>query len=123
MGTPATGTSWYPSRRRQHNDHTFRERRAHHAISKKANLYLASTIPRKLGYERVTWNLLEASHGKGPADDIGGAIKRQADRFVAEGNDIPDVPERHPRVQRIRCPNPPELTKYPRDDENALGKM
>ena len=40
----------------------------------KANFYLASTIPRKLGYERVTWNLLEASHGKGPADGIGGVI-------------------------------------------------
>ena len=57
----------------------------------KSNFYLASVIPRKLGYESVTWNFLEASHGKGAADGIGGAVKRQADRFVAEGNDIPDA--------------------------------
>ena len=57
----------------------------------KSNFYLASVIPRKLGNERVTWNFLEASHGKGAADGIGGAVKRQADRFVAEGNDIPDA--------------------------------
>ena len=57
----------------------------------KSNFYLASVIPRKLGYAHVTWNFLEASHGKGAADGIGGAVKRQADRFVAEGNDIPDA--------------------------------
>ena len=34
---------------------------------------------------------LEASDGKGPADGVGGAIKRQADRFVSGGRDIPDA--------------------------------
>ena len=57
----------------------------------KTNFYLASTLPRAMGYDRVTWNFLEASHGKGPADGVGGAIKRQADRFVSEGRDIPDA--------------------------------
>ena len=43
-----------------------------------------------MGYENVTWNFLEASHGKGPAAGVGGAIKRQADSFVVEGRDISD---------------------------------
>ena len=57
----------------------------------KSNFYPDSVIPRKLGYGRVTWNFLEASHGKGAADSIGGVVKSQADHFVAEGNDIPDA--------------------------------
>jgi hypothetical protein len=32
-----------------------------------------------------TWNLHEAGHGKGEADDIGGVLKRTTDRLVVQG--------------------------------------
>lgn len=38
----------------------------------------------------VTWNFLEAGHGKGPADGVGAAIKCHADAIVAQGIDIPN---------------------------------
>lgn len=57
----------------------------------KKNFYLASTIPSRFGISWVSWNFLEAGHGKGAADGIGGAVKRSADRLVAEGKDIPDA--------------------------------
>ena len=33
----------------------------------------------------MTWNYSEKSHGKGPPDGIGGAIKREADLYVNRG--------------------------------------
>lgn len=39
----------------------------------------------------MTWNFFEASHGKGAADGIGAAIKRQLDQNVAYGIDIPNA--------------------------------
>ena len=39
----------------------------------------------------MTWNFLEAGHGKGPADGIGAAVKRRADDIIARGKDIPDA--------------------------------
>ncbi|XP_077457188.1 uncharacterized protein LOC144087065 isoform X2 [Stigmatopora argus] len=55
----------------------------------KTNLQLMCLLPfSKYHFERVTWNFLETSHGKGPADGIGAAIKRVADRLVASGTDI-----------------------------------
>ena len=53
-----------------------------------SNFGLTQVIPFGMGYRNVTWNFLEAGHGKGPADGIGGSIKRSADRFVANGSDI-----------------------------------
>lgn len=35
------------------------------------------------GFKVGDWNLHEAGHGKGAADDIGGVIKQTADRLVA----------------------------------------
>eukprot|EP00064_Thunnus_orientalis_P020520 superscaffoldBa00005679_g20658 len=55
----------------------------------KKNFYLLSTMPFRFGFNRVTWNFLEAGHGKGPADGVGAAIKRNADAIVARGIDIP----------------------------------
>lgn len=57
----------------------------------KKNFYFASVIPLEMGYKYATWNFLEAGHGKGAADGIGGALKRKADRLVSEGKDIPDA--------------------------------
>ena len=39
----------------------------------------------------MTWNFLEAGHGKGPADGVGAAVKRRADDIIAQGKDIPNA--------------------------------
>ena len=39
-------------------------------------------------FENVIYNYSEAGHGKGPADGIGGVLKRTADSLVAHGRDI-----------------------------------
>lgn len=57
----------------------------------KLNFYLFSTFMFDLGYDYATWNLFEASHGKGAPDAIGGATKRKADSMVLNGIDIPDA--------------------------------
>ena len=44
-----------------------------------------------MGFETVTWNFTEASHGKGTSDGVGGALKNLADRLVAYGTDIPNA--------------------------------
>lgn len=55
----------------------------------KTNFHLMATLPfDKYHITHVTWNLLEASHGKGPADGIGAAVKSEADRLVATGCDV-----------------------------------
>ena len=42
----------------------------------KTNFHLMATLPfDEWHMKHVTWNLLEASHGKGPADGIGAAVK------------------------------------------------
>lgn len=56
----------------------------------KKNFFFLSTEPFKMGFKRVTWNFLEAGHGKGPADGVGAAVKRMADALVAKGVDIPN---------------------------------
>lgn len=43
------------------------------------------------GFKVGTWNLHEAGHSKGAANDIGGVLKRIADRLVAQGSDICDA--------------------------------
>ncbi|XP_041713164.2 uncharacterized protein LOC121546167 [Coregonus clupeaformis] len=55
----------------------------------KNNFFFLSKVPYELGFKKVTWNFLEAGHGKGPADGIGAAVKRQADSLVAKGIDLP----------------------------------
>lgn len=52
------------------------------------NNYLLSTVPFLSGFTKVTWNYSEKSHGKGAPDGIGGAIKREADRFVQRGGEL-----------------------------------
>ena len=72
-----------------------------------------------MGYENVTWNFLEASHGKGPAAGVGGAIKRQADSFVAEGRDISR------RYRAVRCVNitNQRQTVQSIDAMDAMGRL
>ncbi|KAJ8356910.1 hypothetical protein SKAU_G00197040 [Synaphobranchus kaupii] len=45
----------------------------------------------KRGFTAGTWNLFEASHGKGAPDGVDGLLKRTADRLVCQGKDIPNV--------------------------------
>jgi len=57
----------------------------------KGNFYLLSQEPFKKGFQAVSWNFFEASHGKGAPDGVGGTLKRSADRIVKHGEDIPNA--------------------------------
>ena len=57
----------------------------------KSSFRMLCTKPISMGFQKVTWNFLEASHGKGPADGIGAAVKSTADRLVAHGKDILNI--------------------------------
>ena len=53
------------------------------------NFYLWANKIFDYGFNFASWNFLEASHGKGAADGIGAAIKREADHQVnVKGGDI-----------------------------------
>lgn len=39
----------------------------------------------------ASWDYLEAGHGKGAADGVGGVLKRSADQLVSHGLDLPDA--------------------------------
>lgn len=54
----------------------------------KKNFYLCSTVFFDHGFKAITWSFFEAGHGKGPADGVGGYLKRSADELVARGEDI-----------------------------------
>jgi len=56
----------------------------------KKNMYLFSQLDMFSSATHATWNFSESGHGKGAADGIGGSLKRQADKYVAQGHDIPD---------------------------------
>nr|CAH7721805.1 unnamed protein product [Callosobruchus chinensis] len=58
----------------------------------KINFYLMATrFFEKYGFSKISWNFFESGHGKGAADGVGGALKRQADAIVARGKDISDA--------------------------------
>lgn len=59
----------------------------------KGNFFCLSTEPFDLGFEEVSWNYFEASHGKGAPDGIGGSLKRTADRLIRLGTDIASAEE------------------------------
>jgi len=68
------------------------------------NLYLMKTLMhQEYGFQHVTWNYTEAGHGKGPADGIGGVLKRTADEVVNAGNDIPDAATLYHSLQKKTC--------------------
>lgn len=48
----------------------------------KNNFYLWATQISNYGFQKSSWNFLEAAHGKGPADGIGATVKRAADQNV-----------------------------------------
>lgn len=57
----------------------------------KGNFYLACTKTFDYGLQAFSWSFFEAGHGKGPADGIGGYLKRAADNKVATGTDVTDA--------------------------------
>jgi len=52
------------------------------------NFFLLTKIPLKMVFKTVNWNFIETGHGKGAPDGIGAVIKRTADTFVLQGEDI-----------------------------------
>lgn len=52
-------------------------------------------------FSEITWNLLEAGHGKDPSDGIGDAVKNAADRAVAYSRDICSLNDLLARVEHI----------------------
>jgi hypothetical protein len=61
----------------------------HNSAEKK--FFLFSKNINQYGFNGATWNFLESSHGKGPADEVGGAVKRTLDSKVIHGHDISDA--------------------------------
>ena len=87
----------------------------------KTNFLLMSTLPfEKYGFKLVYWNLLESSHGKGPADGVGAAVKSAADNLVAHGQDILDVTKLY---NSLRGTINVQLYTISSDDINNVEKM
>ena len=42
-------------------------------------------------FQLGSWDCSEAGHGNEAADGVGALLKRTAERFVAEGHDLPDA--------------------------------
>lgn len=53
------------------------------------------------GFEAMTWSFFESGHGKGPADGVGGYLKRKADQIVADGEDIPNAQQFYEKMHNI----------------------
>ena len=64
---------------------------------------MKTLMHQEFGFQHVTWNYTEAGHGKGPADGIGGVLKRTADEVVNAGNDIPDAATLYHSLQEKTC--------------------
>ncbi|XP_038063032.1 uncharacterized protein LOC119733721 [Patiria miniata] len=67
----------------------------------KKNFWLGSTIPKTMGFDKVTWNFMEAGHGKGAPDGVGGVLKRTADSLVSQGKDIPTAHELYESLKPV----------------------
>jgi hypothetical protein len=50
----------------------------------RTNAFLLSLIHNR-GFTGATWNFCECGHGKGAPDGVGAAVKRRADKCVADG--------------------------------------
>lgn len=59
----------------------------------KNNFFMFQKRLKEFGFQYATWNYFEASHGKGPADGVGGALKRRLDNHISHGNDITNAKE------------------------------
>lgn len=59
--------------------------------NRKMFFLIANYLASYLEVNRLRWHYSESGHGKGAPDGIGGVVKREADRLVAMGTDIPDL--------------------------------
>lgn len=66
----------------------------------KKNFHLFSLNMKQFGFNMSTWNFFEASHGKGAADGVGGAVKRKLDSFVNCGVDVVDAEMAYQLLQK-----------------------
>ena len=72
-----------------------------HHNTRTGQIFIYVILPFKnYQMEHVTWNFLESSHGKGPADGIGAAVKNFADGKVANGADVLDGNELFDVIKR-----------------------
>lgn len=73
----------------------------------KKNFYLINLFANKMNASYYTWSFSESGHGKGVADGIGGAVKRQLDKHVAYGYDIRDAEHAHQHLEKsmqsVKC--------------------
>ncbi|KAI4829768.1 hypothetical protein KUCAC02_001438 [Chaenocephalus aceratus] len=86
----------------------------------RTNFYLASTVPFMQGFEKVTWNFTEASHGKGAPDGVGGALKNLADRIVSYGTSIPDA---NTLFEQLKLNSSVRLFKITEEDINKSAEL
>lgn len=59
--------------------------------NRKMFVMAAKLLTKLANAKSLYWHYLEAGHGKGAPDGVGGCIKRTADNIVARGIDIPDL--------------------------------
>ena len=59
--------------------------------SRKHFFLMKEKMHKMYGFTTVTWNFSESGHGKGAPDGIGGVVKSEADRLVAQGADVVNV--------------------------------
>lgn len=62
--------------------------RPHNTNRKRTFIFLRLFL-KTLDY--ASWSFFKASHGKGAADGVGGAVKRTLDDLVSRGTDIPNA--------------------------------
>lgn len=86
----------------------------------KQNFYLCSTKPFDYGFTAITWSFFEAGHGKGPADGIGGFLKRKADDIVATGKDVSTAEQ---FFELLKDQSKIQLYMVPQEDVDAVAKQ
>ena len=82
------------------------------------NFAMLSNAPFEMGFQQVYWNFLEASHGKGPADGVGAAVKNAADRSVAHGHDVLNISQLCDSVRGVNV----AITQVTKEDVDEISE-
>lgn len=69
----------------------------------------------------ATWNYLEAGHGKGAPDGVGGLLKRTADRLVSLGSDLPNAVDVYAALTRSQ--SGVQLFFVPQEDVQTVDSL
>lgn len=86
----------------------------------KINFFLASSLLFDEGFTGCTSNFFEAGHSQGPADAVGGFLKRTADAVVNCGADISTVDQ---LFDALPSKTSVKLFKYEEDDNSKIEKL